>query len=529
MFKKLFKDEVKLSLGCTEPCSVALAVSLAYNAILGKVPERLKAEIDFSGVQEKDIEINGIEVKVDRGTFKNGLFVGVPRSGKQKGLLIAAAMGVYCSSQEGNEMMLFSTFQKDDLEKAKKLRDKVKVDLVNRWWEGKKIDIEASVKVKHKQTPGRMIEGVAKIEKSHNNVTFIKVRDTMSNGVTQFSYEPKQEEKSYKEELKKMNINKIVEMVERDWKDVEKNMVCMIRQNIDISKKGLEKARGLGIGVALNKLMNEQILANDMVTFAQKLVSAATDARMTGCDCAAMSSAGSGNQGIMASLPIIAVTAKNNNYDIHNVEKWLEEQETEKVLFCDKQIKFSELIKALVLSNIITCYVTYHTDYLTALCGCAIKAGIGATAGIAYLLSDSGCKIKNVESAIQNMAGDITGMICDGAKEGCSLKLATSASVAVRSALLAIRGIKISSDNGIIAESVEDTIKNIGRICEKMTKTDVEIVNTMIDKHRNLLKSWGMMYNCPQQERRSKNGCNQNKEGFSITSAGKKCEAAHIF
>jgi len=84
--------------------------------------------------------------------------------------------------------------------------------------------------------------------------------------------------------------------------------------------------------------------------------------------------------------------------------------------------------------------------------------------------------------AMQNMAGNITGLICDGGKEGCSLKLSASASVAVQSALLAMRGIRVPSDNGIVAEKAEDTIQNIGRVCQAMVTTDAEIVRIMADK-----------------------------------------------
>ncbi|GAG27413.1 unnamed protein product [marine sediment metagenome] len=123
--------------------------------------------------------------------------------------------------------------------------------------------------------------------------------------------------------------------------------------------------------------------------------------------------------------------------------------------------------------------MTYHTRYLSALCGCAVKAGLGATAGIAYLLTGS---VDSVGMAIQNMAGTITGLICDGGKEGCSLKLAASASAAVQSALLATKGMRVPSDNGIVAEKVEETIHNIGRVCQAMVMTDVEIVRIMADK-----------------------------------------------
>jgi len=248
----------------------------------------------------------------------------------------------------------------------------------------------------------------------------------------------------------------------------------------DSQDKSVSKARaklnslGLGIGGTLRDLVNEGYLGDDLITSAQVMVASAADARMGGFAYPVMTCAGSGNQGIAASLPIIAV-AQKNGYDV----KGLLAKRRSGQLSGEDEKKLSRLVKALALSNIITCYLTYYTKYLSALCGGAIKAGLGATAGIAYLLTQSADK---VEMAIQNMAGNITGLICDGGKEGCSLKLTTSASIAIQSALLAMRGIRVPSDNGIVGEKAEDTIRNIGRVCQVMTATDAEIVRIMADK-----------------------------------------------
>jgi len=251
-------------------------------------------------------------------------------------------------------------------------------------------------------------------------------------------------------------------------------MIELMEMNIAIAEEGLRGKRGLGVGAALRDLVNEKYLGDDLVTAAQIMAASAADVRMGGFDYPVMSCAGSGNQGIAASLPVIAV-AQKNGYD---VRKLLIKRQSGQ-LSRDDNNKLSRLVKALALSSIITCYVTYHTRYLSALCGCAVKAGLGAAAGIAYLLTESGDR---VEMAMQNMAGNITGLICDGGTEGCSLKLSASASVAVQSALLAMRGIRVPSDNAIVAEKAEDTIQNIGRVCQAMVTTDVEIVRIMADK-----------------------------------------------
>jgi len=477
----LFELEIKPALGCTEPVAVGYSTSLAYNSILGKVPYWLRGKIPVkyvTDINKEDIEIKGIEVSLDRGTFKNALAVGIPRARGQKGIAIAAAMGVFCFPEaKGREMALFETFQPEDSEEVKALAEKVDIKLIEEWEKREGIEITASVMVKHKRLPKRVMTGTAKIEKVHSNVTLIDASDSLGR-VTGIHLEGKQEERrknlDMENRLKVMSIAELVAEVEELPEDAVVKVIELMKMNIAISEAGLDRARGLGVGTALRDLVSENYLGDDLVTSAQIMVASAADARMSGFDQPVMSCAGSGNQGIMASLPVIAV-AQKNGYD---VKKLLMKRKSGQLSWDDKK-KISRLVKALALSSIITCYVTYHTRYLSALCGCAVKAGLGATAGIAYLLTGS---VDSVGMAIQNMAGTITGLICDGGKEGCSLKLAASASTAVQSALLATKSIRVPSDNGIVAEKVEDTIHNIGRICQAMVMTDVEIVRIMADK-----------------------------------------------
>jgi len=478
---KLFELEVKPALGCTEPVAIGYATSLAYNAILGRVPIWLKGRIPIkyaADVHPEEVEVDRIEVSVDRGIFKNALAVGIPRAEGQKGIAIAAAMGIFCFPEaEGQEMALFETLQSEDLEKAKTLAEKVNIKLIEGWERSGGIQIRASVEVRHKRHPQRVITGIAKIEKTHSNVTSIDAYDSLGQ-VAEIPLEKRpqigRKDLGVEDRLKAMSISEIVAELEALPEDVVGKMIQLIEMNIAISEEGLKRREGLGIGGTLRDLVDEGYLGDDFITSAQVMVASAADARMGGFDYPVMSCAGSGNQGIAASLPIVAV-AQKNGYDI----KELLAKRRSGQLSGDDERKLGQLVKALALSNIITCYVTYHTKYLSALCGCAIKAGLGAAAGIAYLLTQSADK---VEMAMQNMAGNITGLICDGGKGGCSLKLTTSASVAIQSALLAMRGVRVPSDNGIVAEKAEDTIRNIGRVCQAMNVTDAEIVRIMADK-----------------------------------------------
>ncbi len=169
-----------------------------------------------------------------------------------------------------------------------------------------------------------------------------------------------------------------------------------------------------------------------------------------------MSSAGSGNHGLTAILPIWAV----RDY-LRDVEE-------------------SEVLKAIALSHVITGYVKAHTGRLSAVCGCSVAAGAGATAGIVYLMGGS---LSHIAGAIKNLISDLAGVICDGAKASCSLKLATAAGTAVQSALFSLHGITVGELDGIVAFSPEQTLRNMGKLSSQgMIETDRTILQIMVDK-----------------------------------------------
>ena len=197
------------------------------------------------------------------------------------------------------------------------------------------------------------------------------------------------------------------------------------------------------------------LIKKDMILAARMLTSAAADARMAGVKLPAMSSAGSGNHGLTAVLPIKAV------------EDYVE---------CDQET----LLRAVGLSHIITAYVKAHTGRLSAVCGCSIAAGAGAAAGVAYLLAGD---IQHIAGAIKNLTEDLAGVICDGAKGGCALKLATAAGTAVQSALFSLQGVNVMATDGIIGASPEKTMQNIGTLSTQgMIETDRTILKIMIEK-----------------------------------------------
>jgi L-cysteine desulfidase len=187
---------------------------------------------------------------------------------------------------------------------------------------------------------------------------------------------------------------------------------------------------------------------------AKMLTAAASDARMSGISLPVMSSSGSGNNGLTAILPIAAYRSKF-------------------------EVDEERLAKALAMSHIINSYIKHYIGRLSALCGCGVAAGTGAGVAIAWLM---GGTLEQIEGVIKNVLGNISGMVCDGAKVGCALKLSTSASAAIQAALLAIENQIIPSGNGIIANTVEETIKNLGILSgEGMGSADAVILKVMHD------------------------------------------------
>jgi L-cysteine desulfidase len=176
---------------------------------------------------------------------------------------------------------------------------------------------------------------------------------------------------------------------------------------------------------------------------------------MAGVKLPAMTSAGSGNHGLTAVLPIQAL------------RDFVESDE-------------KTLLEAMGLSHTITAYIKAYTGRLSALCGCSIAAGAGATAGATYFL---GGDIRHIAGAIKNLIEDLAGVICDGAKAGCALKLSTAAGTAVQAALFSLQGVNVGPMDGIIGTSPEETMQNIGILSTKgMIETDRTILKIMLEK-----------------------------------------------
>ena len=218
--------------------------------------------------------------------------------------------------------------------------------------------------------------------------------------------------------------------------------------NLALAQEGLKGDYGLKVGKTI-QANADTVFGNDFLSYAMALTAAASDARMAGCTLPAMSNSGSGNQGITVSMPIIAYALK---YDIPD----------------------EKLARALILSNLVAIHIKGYLGRLSALCGCVV-ASTGSSCGLVWL---KGGSYEMVCSAIKNMIGNITGMVCDGAKVGCAMKVASGVSSSIQSAVLALDGIHACETDGIIDKDIEKTISNLGSV----GSTGMEMADDLIQK-----------------------------------------------
>ena len=429
--KELLRTEVAPALGCTEPIAIALATAAAASLISEDTIER-------------------IEIWVDPNIYKNGIAVAIPGTQGLTGLDLAAAIGAMGGEPErGLEVLEPITEDAVDAAQVLVASGRVTVNLLQ---DQQGLYIRARV-------AGNGNSATCIIRDYHDNIVSLELNDSTVRDSRLQRKEDKGrsdiDPRDLETWLKQLSLGDLMRLVDdlddEDLAFLEEG----IRYNVRLAEYGLKFGSGLGIGKTLERLVRQKLMKKDMVLAARILTSAASDARMQGVKLPAMSSAGSGNHGLTAVLPIWAV----KDYIDSNMQSVLE---------------------AVCLSHVITAYVKAHTGRLTAICGCSVAAGAGATAGITYLL---GGDQKHIAGAIMNLTEDLAGVICDGAKAGCSLKLATAAGTAVQSALFALQGVHVQATDGIISASPETTMKNVGELSVRgMVEADRTILKIMLDK-----------------------------------------------
>ena len=416
----ILERELVVALGCTEPVAIALAAATAKNHVKG-------------GIER-------ITVKASGNIIKNAKSVGIPGvSGK--GLEFSAAIGAVAGNPE-KKLELLGGVTKDQEKLAFKLIEEGKVE-ASQADTPKRLYIEVFVQTK-------LEHAKVVISDNHSNITLIEVngKAIFHGGCENIGFQ------SADEELDALTIDELYEWVLQ----ADLNDLALVKESIELNKviglEGLAGNYGLNVGKTIQENVKKGILSDDLATAAMSLAAAGSDARMAGSTLPVMANTGSGNQGIAVTLPVVAAAEK---------------------------LKVSEekMIRAVALSHLVTIHIKSKFGRLSALCG-VTAAGMGASAAIVYLLGGS---LQQLKAAIQNTIGNVSGMICDGAKAGCAMKVSTCSNVAVQSALLALNNQEIQSTDGFIHDDVEKSIAAFSTLGNEGTRhTDQWILKLMMEK-----------------------------------------------
>jgi L-cysteine desulfidase len=392
---------------------------------------------------------DSLEVAVDPNVYKNGLAVSIPGAGGLSGLDTAAALGA-AGGDPALRLEVLQSVTEKDVKAAKQALAEGRVDVTL-------IKDRQGLLIRSKAVAGDAVaESV--IEGLHDNIVSLTLNGkpvdsplirTRPDGAPS----PVAAMEAW---LKTLTLNELMALTD----ELDEDDFAFLREGVDVNvrlaEQGLKYGLGLGVGKTLERLCRQGLIKKDMMLAARILASAAADARMSGASLPAMSSAGSGNHGLTAILPIWAVKDYVQDVEIRDV------------------------LEAVALSHIVTAFVKAHTGRLSAICGCSVAAGAGATAGITFLL---GGDAHHIAGAIKNLLEDLAGIICDGAKTGCALKLATAAGTAVQAALFSLQGVNVHHTDGIIGLSSEDTMRNVGTLAvDGMIQTDQTILQIMLKK-----------------------------------------------
>ena len=411
----ILANELFPALGCTEPIAVAYAAAKARQ-VLGELPDKI------------DVTCSGNIIKNVKG-------VTVPSSGGQKGVDVAAVLGMV-GGQAHKKLEVLSDINDAHRQKTRELIERGICSVHLREGEEnlyiycvvRKGSKCAAVEIRSYHT------NITKIE--HNGeIIFSKSNDTQS------------EVNGDKTLLNMCDIYDFANQVRME--DVCEIINRQIEMNTAIAEEGIKRNWGVNVGSEVIKNYG-----NDVKFRAAAYATAGSDARMGGCPLPVVINSGSGNQGVTVSMPVIVYAR-------------------------ELDVSHEKLVRALVLSNLIALNQKRYIGSLSAYCG-AVSAAAGAACGVAYLYDES---FEVICKTVINSVGTIGGMICDGAKPSCASKIRSAVDTALMSYMLAKDGFAFAHGEGFVEEDIEQTIANIGRIGRVgMADTDIEILNIMIGK-----------------------------------------------
>ena len=411
----ILEEELVCAMGCTEPIAVAYCAALARQT-LGTLPER-------------------VDVAASANIIKNVKSVVVPNTGGARGIEAAAAAGVVAGDADAKLEVLAGVTD----EQIAEMRDflathEVTVTPSERPWI---FDIQVRV-----EAAGRT--AFCEIAGAHTNVIRVE-RD--GEVLLDQPFEEGAGEKDAGTDRSRLSIEKIVQFADEvNLEDVKQVLGRQIACNTAIAQEGLHGDWGASVGKVLLAAYGDGV-ANRAKAWA----AAGSDARMSGCELPVVINSGSGNQGITASVPVIVYARELG-------------------------VSHEELLRALVVSNLVTIHLKTGIGRLSAYCG-ATSAGAGAAAGITYLY---GGRADEISHTVVNAIAIDSGMVCDGAKASCAAKIASAVEAGLLGMQMQSQGKQFYGGDGIVVKGVENTIRNVGVLAAQgMRETDRTIIELM--------------------------------------------------
>lgn len=417
---QILGEEIVPAEGCTEPIAISYGAS-KLTSILGGVPEKIK--ITLSG-----------------NMIKNVKSVKIPNSEGMVGIEAAVAMGAILGNHE-RELMVISDVDTSKLPEVKKYLDEDRIEVALN--DG---DVKLYIKIEGSLgNDSAMVE----IQNYHTNITKIVKNGEEVKGCSC-------DDKASADVMTDRSFLSL-ELIYNTAKTIDLSLIepifkKVIECNTKIANEGLKNEYGVAIGKTIKEGMEEGLYGNDMRNQMASFAGAGSDARMNGCSFAVMTTSGSGNQGMTASLPVIK--------------------------FCEmKNISYEQLIRGLFFSHMTTIHIKSNIGRLSAYCG-AICASAGVAGAISFL---DGLTLEQCGWAIETVLGTMSGLICDGAKSSCATKIVAGISAAFDGYASARKNRRLLFGEGIIGRNPEVTFKNVGTLAKDGMKiTDEVILDVMI-------------------------------------------------
>lgn len=417
----LVKREVVPAIGCTEPMAVALCVAKAAE-VLGKRPEKITALLSTN-------------------ILKNAMGVGIPGTGGMIGLPIAIALGALVGKSD-YQLEVLKDSTPEAVAEGKRFIDEHRIHIALKDGITEKLYVEV-----HCEADGE--KAVAIIAGGHTNFVYVARNEHV--------LLDKQCAGSASDddgETVDLTLRKVYDFATTAPLDEIRFILDTARLNKAAAEQSFKDDYGHGLGKMLRGNYEHKVMGDSVFSHILSYTSGACDARMAGAMIPVMSNSGSGNQGISATLPVVVYADENGKSE-------------------------EELIRALMLSHLTVIYIKQSLGRLSALCGCVVAA-TGSSCGITWLMGGS---FEQICYAVQNMIANLTGMICDGAKPSCALKVTTGVSTAVLSAIMAMENRCVTSVEGIVDKDVDQSIRNLTKIgSQGMNETDRLVLDIMVNK-----------------------------------------------